>query len=71
MRTFRFTEPGLETADQQQRITCSVHLEPVADVPTTQPAACACHTEAECAVPGQFNNTFPYKTHIYGFHTIK
>ena len=50
MRTFRFIVPGAEAADEQlQTISCNLHLEPAADVSTTQPIDCSCHTEADCA----------------------
>ena len=50
MRTFRFLVQGSQATEAQlQRISCNLHLEPVADVQTTQPADCTCHAEAECS----------------------
>ena len=49
MRTFRFMEAGAGSAEeQQQTISCNLHLEPAADVSTTQPTNCSCHTDADC-----------------------
>ena len=54
IRTFRFIVSGAEATDeQQQTISCNLHLEPAADVATTQPTDCSCHTEADCATPGK------------------
>ena len=49
MRTFRFLVQGSQATEAQlQRISCNLHLEPVADVPTIQPADCSCHTATDC-----------------------
>ena len=48
VRTFRFTG-GYQTGDQDQTISCELHLEPAADVAATQPDDCSCYTEDECA----------------------
>ena len=49
MRTFRFMVAGAGSADeQQQTISCNLHLEPAADVATTQPTDCSCYTDADC-----------------------
>ena len=49
MRTFRFIVQGAGATDeQQQTISCNLHLEPAADVSTIQPADCSCHTDADC-----------------------
>ena len=53
LRTFRFIVPGTQTSDQQQRISCNLHLEPIADVSTSQPDDCSCYTEAACTGPGK------------------
>ena len=54
MRTFRFITAGsTETDAQQQTIACNLHLEPIADVSTSQPDDCTCFTQAACATPGQ------------------
>ena len=33
---------------QEQRISCELHLEPVANVPEEQAVDCTCYSEAEC-----------------------
>ena len=49
MRTFRFIVSGSQaTEEQQQTISCDLHLEPVANVSSTQPPNCTCHTEDTC-----------------------
>ena len=49
MRTFRFLVAGADAADeQQQTISCNLHLEPAADVSTTQPSDCSCYTDDDC-----------------------
>ena len=53
MRTFRFIISGSQaTEEQQQTISCNLHLEPVANVSSTQPDDCSCHSEEACA-PGK------------------
>ena len=53
MRTFRFIVSGSQTTeDQQQTLSCNLHLEPVANVSSTQPNDCSCHSEEDCA-PGK------------------
>ena len=55
MRTFSFIVEGVSTTDDQaQNISCNLHIEPIADVTSTQPSDCSCHTEADCAAPGLF-----------------
>ena len=54
MRTFRFIVSGSQaTEEQQQTISCNLHLEPVANVSSTQPPNCTCHTEDACTVPSK------------------
>ena len=54
MRTFRFIVSGSQATEaQQQTISCDLHLEPVANVSSTQPPNCTCHTEDACNVPGK------------------
>ena len=54
MRTFRFIVTGSQATDaQQQTISCDLHLEPAANVSSTQPPNCTCHTEDACNVPGK------------------
>ena len=54
MRTFRFITAGSTATDaQEQTIACDLHLEPIADVSTSQPDDCTCFTQAACAIPGQ------------------
>ena len=48
VRTFRFT--GDQTSgDQEQTISCELHLEPAADVPSDQAADCNCYDVEECS----------------------
>ena len=47
VRTFRFA--GSQDDDQEQTITCQLHLEPVADVPEEQASDCTCFNEHDCA----------------------
>ena len=50
MRTFRFiTSSSSASEAQDQTIACNIHLDPIADVTSTQPDNCSCHTEADCA----------------------
>ena len=47
VRTFRFASE--QDGDQDQTITCQVHLEPVANVPEQQASGCTCFNEHDCA----------------------
>ena len=47
-RTFRFTG-GQISGDQEQTISCELHLEPAADVPHEQASGCTCHDVEDCA----------------------
>ena len=47
-RTFRFTG-GQTSGDQEQTISCELHLEPAADVPHEQASGCTCHDVEDCA----------------------
>ena len=47
VRTFRFTG-GQALNDQNQTISCEIHLEPVDEVAEEQAAACICYNEEEC-----------------------
>ena len=49
MRTFLFKTNGSSAEEQQQTITCNLHLDPVADVSSTEPDDCSCYTEEECS----------------------
>ena len=49
VRTFRFTGGNQTSGDQEQTISCELHLEPAADVAATQPDDCSCYTESECS----------------------
>ena len=49
MRTFRFTDDQSSASDQEQTISCELHLEPVADVSEEQAADCICYNASECA----------------------
>ena len=57
VRTFRFTGGNQTSGDQEQTISCELHLEPAAEVAGTQPDDCSCYTQAECALPGSINLT--------------
>ena len=47
-RTFRFTG-GQTSGDQEQTISCELHLEPAADVPHEQASGCTCLDVEDCA----------------------
>ena len=49
MRTFLFKTNGSSAEEQQQTISCNLHLDPVADVSSTEPDDCSCYTEEECS----------------------
>ena len=49
LRTFRFTDDQSHASDQEQTISCELHLEPVADVSEEQAADCTCYNASECA----------------------
>ena len=54
MRTFRFITAGSTATDaQEQTIACNLHLEPIADVSTSQPDDCICFTQAACVALGR------------------
>ena len=56
MRTFRFMT-GETTEEQQQTISCDLHLEASEDIQEQQAADCTCHTEQECAqLDGKFTS---------------
>ena len=48
LRTFRFTDGQSSSTDQDQTISCELHLESVADVPEEQAADCFCHNADDC-----------------------
>ena len=48
MRTFLFKTNGLSAEEQQQTISCNLHLDPAADVSSTEPDDCSCYSEDEC-----------------------
>ena len=54
MRTFLFKTQGSSAEEQQQTISCNLHLDPAADVSTTEPDDCSCYSEEECS--GKFRN---------------
>ena len=47
LRTFRFSD-GESLDDQNQTVTCDLHLEPATDVAAEQAADCTCHSEQQC-----------------------
>ena len=48
VRTFRFTGGNQTSGDQEQTISCELHLEQIADVPEEQAADCFCHNADDC-----------------------
>ena len=85
MRTFRFIVAGAANdQEQEQTVSCNLYLEPIADVPSTQPDDCTCHTVADCAIPGSLGIRstskdrlkclfcqFEYRSFIYPQCTLK
>ena len=57
LRTFRFTDGQSSSSDQDQdqTISCELHLEPVADVPEEQAADCYCHIADDCGKKFSFS----------------
>ena len=49
MRTFLFKTVGSSAEEQQQTLSCNLHLDPAADVSSTEPDDCSCYSEEECA----------------------
>ena len=49
MRTFLFKTQGSSAEEQQQTISCNLHLDPAADVSSTEPDDCSCYSEEECS----------------------
>ena len=49
MRTFLFKTNGSSADEQQQTISCNLHLDPVDAVPLIQPDDCSCYSEDECS----------------------
>ena len=49
MRTFLFKTNGSSAEEQQQTISCNLHLDPAADVSSTEPDDCSCYSEDECS----------------------
>ena len=58
MRTFLFKTQGSTPDEQQQTISCNLHLDPNSDVSSTQPDDCTCYSEAEC--PGKTSQNMFY-----------
>jgi len=50
-RTFRFTGADQASGDQEQTVSCELHLEPAADIPHKQASGCTCHDVEDCAGP--------------------
>ena len=48
MRTFRFMAGDSATDEQEQTISCDLHLGPSDAIVEEQAADCTCHTEAQC-----------------------
>ena len=49
MRTFLFKTNGSSAEEQQQTISCNLHLDPAAEVSSTEPDDCSCYSEEECS----------------------
>ena len=49
MRTFLFKTQGSSAEEQQQTLSCNLHLDPAADVSSTEPDDCSCYSEEECS----------------------
>ena len=73
LRTFRFTDGQSSSTDQDQTISCELHLESLdsfgavwmADVPQEQAADCICYSADECS-----GKIFPFsnmKSEIFNF----
>ena len=65
LRTFRFTDGQSSSTDQDQTISCELHLEPVADVPQEQAADCICYSADECS--GKIFCFSTLKSEIFNF----
>ena len=48
-RTFRFTGADQASGDQEQTVSCELHLDPVDNIVQEQADACICYNQAECA----------------------
>ena len=48
MRTFRFKTAETASEDQNQTITCKLHLEPTEDIVEEQAPNCSCYTVDDC-----------------------
>ena len=58
MRTFWFNAQTSSTTGQGQTVECTLRLDPVASVSSTQPATCTCFTKTDCAAPGIIRTIF-------------
>ena len=47
MRTFHF-KTQRSSVEQQQTMSCNLHLDRVEDISSTQPDDCTCYSENEC-----------------------
>ena len=56
MRTFWFNAQTSSSTGQDQTVECNLRLDPIASVSSTQPRACSCYTQSECAAPGTAYN---------------
>ena len=48
MRTFHF-KTERSSIEQQQTLACNLHLDPVDDVPSTEPGDCSCYSATQCS----------------------
>ena len=48
MRTFHF-KTERSSIEQQQNLACNLHLDPVDDVPSTEPGDCSCYSATQCS----------------------
>ena len=67
MRTFRF-KTGESSNAQEQTVTCTLHLEPSADIVEEQAADCSCYTEDACNDQGKLSyNSLSSKGFLINF----
>ena len=49
MRTFWFDAQTSSATGQNQTMECQIRLDPIAEVPSTQPDDCTCYTKVACS----------------------
>ena len=68
-RTFRFTGGNQTSDDQEQTISCELHLEPAADVPHEQASGCTCSDVEDCA--GELFDELKNFVNFFDFRSIR